>query len=129
VGNHDETHVDSDALGESIERLAGETRFSGVVRVDRCDAPGFARAYGFADRAHGIANTTDTQFGVASATKGLTALAVVSLIEEGRLDLGTTARPSSATTCRSSGTTSRSSTCLPIGPASATTSTRRRSRT
>jgi CubicO group peptidase (beta-lactamase class C family) len=39
-----------------------------------------------------IANTVDTQFGIASGTKGLTALTVVSLIEEGRLKPTTTAR-------------------------------------
>lgn len=34
----------------------------------------------------------DTQFGIASGTKGLTALAVVSLVERGELELTTTAR-------------------------------------
>src|SRR3989441_8114443 len=45
-----------------------------------------------ADRGHEISNTIDTQFAIASGTKGLTALAVVSLIEDGSLDLTTTAR-------------------------------------
>ena len=40
----------------------------------------------------GIANTSDTQFAIASGTKGLTALAVVSLIEDGTLELATPAR-------------------------------------
>ena len=40
----------------------------------------------------GIDNTVDTQFGLASGTKGFTALALVSLIGEGRLELATTAR-------------------------------------
>ncbi len=48
-------------------------------------------AYGLADRGHEIPNTIDTQFAMASGTKGLTALAVVSLIEDGSLDLTTTA--------------------------------------
>ena len=39
-----------------------------------------------------IPNAPDTQFGLASGAKGLTALAVVSLIEDGTLDLDTTAR-------------------------------------
>jgi CubicO group peptidase (beta-lactamase class C family) len=68
----------------SDERLAG---FSGVVRVGD-----EVRAYGLADRAHGIPNTVDTQFGIASGAKALTALAVVSLVAEGALDLGTRAR-------------------------------------
>jgi CubicO group peptidase (beta-lactamase class C family) len=49
-------------------------------------------AYGLADCAHRIANTPQTQFGIASGTKGFTAVTVVSLIEEGVLDRATTAR-------------------------------------
>ncbi len=51
-----------------------------------------AKAYGSAHRGYGIPNAVDTRFGLASGTKGLTALSIVSLIEEGRLDLDTTAR-------------------------------------
>ena len=61
--------------------------FSGVVGV-----PGFDHAYGFADRAHAIANTVGTQFALASGGKGFTALAVVSLIEDGTLSLTARAR-------------------------------------
>jgi CubicO group peptidase (beta-lactamase class C family) len=77
---------------ESIDRIAAETRFSGVVRVDVADAVVFEGAYGRAQRAWGIPNTVDTRFAIASGVKGLTALAVVTLIEAGRLDLTTTAR-------------------------------------
>lgn len=49
-------------------------------------------SYGVADRAHGVPNTVDTQFGIASGVKGMTALAVVSLVEDGVLDKCTTAR-------------------------------------
>jgi CubicO group peptidase (beta-lactamase class C family) len=72
-----------DELERSVDRIALETRFSGVVRVDRGGVVELARAYGLSDRAHGIPNTVDTQFGLASGTKGLTALAVVSLIDAG----------------------------------------------
>ena len=53
------------------------------MRVDRADRVELAKAYGLAHRGLGIANEVDTQFGIASGTKGLTALAVVSLIEDG----------------------------------------------
>lgn len=79
-------------LEGSIDRIAAETAFSGVVRVDRGDEVEFVRAYGLAHRGFAIANTVDTRFGIASGTKGLTALTVMSLIEEGRLRLETTAR-------------------------------------
>ena len=72
--------------------LARRTGFSGVVRVDRRGSVAFEEAYGLADRAHGIANTTDTRFAIASGVKGMTALTVMSLIEDGALDLTTTAR-------------------------------------
>ena len=62
------------------------------MRVDAGAETLVAAARGFADRAYRIANTIDTRFPIASATKGFTALAVVSLIVDGVLDLDTTAR-------------------------------------
>jgi CubicO group peptidase (beta-lactamase class C family) len=79
-------------LEGSVDRLAAKTGFSGVVRVDRGDDVEFLKAYGLAHRGWGIANTVDTRFAIASGTKGLTALMVMSLIEEGRLEPSTTAR-------------------------------------
>jgi CubicO group peptidase (beta-lactamase class C family) len=79
-------------LEGSVDRIAGATGFSGVVRVDRNGRVELAKAYGSAHRGHGIANAIDTRFGLASGTKGLTALTVLSLIEDGRLHLETTAR-------------------------------------
>ncbi|GAA0942067.1 serine hydrolase domain-containing protein [Kribbella koreensis] len=75
-----------------IDEVAGETGFSGVVWVDRGGEIEFAKAYGLANRAYQVANTVDTRFGIASGSKGFTALAVVSLVREGVLGLGTTAR-------------------------------------
>ena len=63
-----------------------------VVSVDRAGRTEFAQAYGLADRAHQVPNTLGTQFGIASGTKGLTALTVASLISDDVLALGTTAR-------------------------------------
>jgi CubicO group peptidase (beta-lactamase class C family) len=79
-------------LESALDSLASETAFSGVVRIDRAGQVELAKAYGLAHRGLGIANQVDTQFGTASATKSLTALAVVSLIEDGLLELSTTAR-------------------------------------
>jgi CubicO group peptidase (beta-lactamase class C family) len=79
-------------LEDAVDSVADRTGFSGVVRVERSGRIEFARAYGLADRGHTISNTIDTQFAIASGTKGLTALAVVSLIQDGSLDLTTTAR-------------------------------------
>jgi CubicO group peptidase (beta-lactamase class C family) len=76
-------------LVDDAARAAG---FSGVVRVDRRGVTEVATAYGLADRAYGIATTVETRFATASATKGLTAATVMSLVERGELRLSTTAR-------------------------------------
>jgi CubicO group peptidase (beta-lactamase class C family) len=80
------------ALSEAVDAVAAEHGFSGVVSVDRGGEVEVARAYGLAHRAHQIPNTVDTRFAIASGTKGLTALVVVSLIEQGVLELSSTAR-------------------------------------
>jgi CubicO group peptidase (beta-lactamase class C family) len=79
-------------LARDLDRIAADTGFSGVVRVDGADEIKVLRAYGLADRAHAIPNTPDTQFGIASGGKGLTALVVMRLVEEGALGLSTRAR-------------------------------------
>ena len=79
-------------LADAIDAHAGESAFSGVVRVDRGDEVVLERAYGFADRRWEIPNVVDTRFAIASGVKGLTALTVVSLVEDGTLELATTAR-------------------------------------
>lgn len=80
------------ALQEAIDEVAVRTGFSGVVRVDRSGATEVAAAYGLADRSFEIRNTVETLYATASATKSLTALAVMGLIERGTLTLATTAR-------------------------------------
>lgn len=68
-------------LGRAVDSIADANGFSGVVRVDRGDDVELANAYGLAHRGYEIPNTLDTRFAIASGTKGLTALAVVSLID------------------------------------------------
>lgn len=80
------------SLEDELDEVAAEKSFSGVVRLDRAGRTELVKAYGWADRAHDIPNTVGTQFGIASGVKGMTALVVVSLIEDGLLELGTSAR-------------------------------------
>jgi CubicO group peptidase (beta-lactamase class C family) len=67
-------------LQRDLDAVARDSGFSGVVRVD-----GFEAAYG-----SGI--TAETQFGIASGTKSVTAVTIASLIDDGVLSLATTAR-------------------------------------
>jgi CubicO group peptidase (beta-lactamase class C family) len=81
-----------DDLGAAVDAAARASGFSGVVRIDHGDRDELEVAYGLAHRGYEIANTTGTRFATASGTKGLTALTVASLVEEGPLRLATTAR-------------------------------------
>ena len=79
-------------VAEVVDAIAEQNGFAGVVSVDRGGEIEFLKAYGLADRAWMVPNTVDTRFAIASGVKGLTALTVVSLIEQGALRLATTAR-------------------------------------
>jgi len=81
-----------DDLAAAVDRVAAASGFSGVVRVDRRGHEPFVRGYGLAHRGCRIPVAVDTRFGIASGTKGLTALVVAALLADGVLDLGTTAR-------------------------------------
>jgi len=83
---------DRDEIASSIDRIATDEGLSGIVRVDLLGRPTVQRAYGLAHRGLRIANSIDTQFATASATKGFTALTVMSLVERGQLGLDATAR-------------------------------------
>ncbi|MET9630789.1 serine hydrolase domain-containing protein [Lentzea sp. NPDC006480] len=74
-----------------LDEVARANDFSGVVRVEE-DGQVFEKAYGLAHRGYGIPNTVDTRFAIASGGKGFTALAVVSLIEDGTLGYDTKVR-------------------------------------
>ncbi|GGU14928.1 serine hydrolase domain-containing protein [Lentzea flava] len=78
-------------MEDELDEVARAAGFSGVVRVEQ-DGQVFEKAYGLAHRGYGIANTVDTRFAIASGCKGFTALAVVSLIEDGTLSFGTKVR-------------------------------------
>jgi len=79
-------------LAPALDGLLTASDFSGAVRIDDGAGTTVAVARGMADRAAGLPNTPETRFAVASATKGVTALVVVSLIVDGLLTLETTAR-------------------------------------
>lgn len=70
-----------------IDALAESSRFTGVVSIDVGGEPELVKAYGFAHRAHRVPMTPDTRIAIASGSKAFTALAVLSLVEEGVLAL------------------------------------------
>ncbi|SHG68982.1 CubicO group peptidase, beta-lactamase class C family [Jatrophihabitans endophyticus] len=82
-----------DGRTDLASALGDVTRdFAGVVSVSRGNVVEFEAAFGPAERTHGVANRVETQFGIASGTKGFTAVAVAGLVGAGVLALDTTAR-------------------------------------
>jgi CubicO group peptidase (beta-lactamase class C family) len=84
--------TDADPLQALLDDVAARERFTGVVRVDLAGRTLVARAYGDAHRGLGVPNTVDTTFATASGAKSFTALAVLSLVEDGTLALDTPVR-------------------------------------
>ena len=80
-------------LAAQVDAIAHDIGLSGAIRVDLDGRLAYQQAYGLADRRHGIANTVDHQFGIASGTKGLTALTVMTCVERGELRLQQPVRP------------------------------------
>jgi len=76
-------------LDARIGVLMEEGHFPGIaLAVMRKGKPVHIGTYGMANIGHGVPVTTQTVFELASLTKQMTALAVMTLVKEGRLNLG-----------------------------------------
>lgn len=76
-----------DALRDEAQRRADAGKFSGAVLLARANKILLREAYGLADRENRIANTVETRFRTASVSKMFTAVAILRLVQDGRLDL------------------------------------------
>lgn len=79
-------------LTRRLADAAAENGFSGVVSVHGPGDEATVHASGLAHRGFQVPNSPATRFATASGAKGFTALAVMSLVEDGTLALSTTAR-------------------------------------
>ena len=61
--------------------------FQGVVMVSKENTILFQKASGYLDRSNQIENKMDTKFALASGAKTFTAVAILSLVEEGKVTL------------------------------------------
>lgn len=82
----------SDAeLAMEVERqvaaAAARDAFSGVVLIASSDSVLYRRAFGQAEKAFDVPNRPDTRFHLASLSKLFTVIAVLQLVEDGRLQL------------------------------------------
>ncbi len=81
--------LDGASIRAAIASAETPSPFSGVVRVQQGAEVIFQKGYGFANRAERIPNTPHTRFGIASGGKGFTAVAVMQLVQAGKLSLET----------------------------------------
>jgi CubicO group peptidase (beta-lactamase class C family) len=72
------------SLFEEVERDLG---FSGAVLISQKRQTVFERAYGLSSRQLNVPNTIDTRFHIASLTKMIIAMAALTLVDEGRIEL------------------------------------------
>ena len=75
------------ALRVQLRRSVTAGRFSGAVLVAKNGKLIFERAYGFADREHHAPNTLDTRFTIGSINKLFTSVAILQLVQAGKLRL------------------------------------------
>jgi CubicO group peptidase (beta-lactamase class C family) len=75
-----------------FQQYVDESRIGGAVALVLQDGkPVYERAFGWSDKEAGRKMTTDTIFRIASQTKALTSVAILSLMEEGRIGLNDSA--------------------------------------
>lgn len=78
------------ALRTEMQREAGSKTFSGAVLLAKGGRAVFSRAYGLADRARNLPNTLSTRFRIGSMNKMFTAVAVMQLVQAGKVGLDDT---------------------------------------
>lgn len=75
------------ALRKKLEADAASGGFAGAVLLAKNEKPVLAEAYGYADREQKIPNTLTTRFRIGSMNKMFTAVAVLQLVQAGKLGL------------------------------------------
>jgi D-alanyl-D-alanine carboxypeptidase len=70
-----------------LEAAAGADKFSGAILIAKDGKPIFTGAYGLADRVARTPVTADTQFRYGSMGKMFTAVAIMQLVQAGKVDL------------------------------------------
>lgn len=76
-----------DDIANYLEELDAEEQFSGVVLIAKDGEPIFERAYGIANRNYDVPNQMDTKFNLGSMNKMFTAVAIMQLVEQGKISV------------------------------------------
>jgi D-alanyl-D-alanine carboxypeptidase len=86
-GGDDETSKDIESVAAVVGRMAADNQFSGAVLIAKNGRPIFRQAYGLADRDRRVPTTVETRFRIGSMNKMFTAVAIMQLVEAGKVEL------------------------------------------
>lgn len=77
----------TDSLSQLITNYSKRHQFNGSVLVQRNNKTIYQKSFGIADRRFGTPISQETEYKVASVTKAFTAVLILQLYEQGKLDL------------------------------------------
>lgn len=86
--NYSQNNLLDEKIDSFLNELSGD-EFSGTILVAKNDSIIQKRAYGLASKELNVKNKIDTKFNIASITKTFTAVAILQLQEDGKIDLNT----------------------------------------
>lgn len=88
----DKPHKYKEAMFSNLEELhqyllkkTEKNKFSGTVLIAKDGNPIFQRAYGYASKRFEVPNKLDTKFNLGSINKSFTAVAILQLVEDGKI--------------------------------------------
>ena len=81
------TQAQAQTLEATIRDYAREHNFNGTILIQYKNKQIYQQSFGIADRAFNISVNNDTKFKIASLTKAFTAVLILQLYEQGKLDL------------------------------------------
>ncbi|PAM95719.1 hypothetical protein B4N84_06370 [Flavobacterium sp. IR1] len=87
VGNAQNLKNIVDPIRAQLKNLEKENNLSGVVLIAKNGKPIYREAFGFANLPDSVKNKPDTKFNLASINKMFTGMAVMQLVEEGKISL------------------------------------------
>jgi CubicO group peptidase (beta-lactamase class C family) len=74
-------------LETTINEYAKNNNFNGTILVEKANKTVFLQSFGFANRPFDSKNTNETKYKIASITKTFTAVLILQLLEQGKLEL------------------------------------------
>jgi CubicO group peptidase (beta-lactamase class C family) len=79
-----------DFLDRYLDHLVSKDQFSGTVLIAKDGKPFYTRAYGLASKRYNIPIQLDTKFNLGSMNKMFTGVAIMQLVEQGKINLNDT---------------------------------------